>query len=337
MKQFLRLRHKLSPISRPGFIIPLSIACFMTSACGMATFDGEGDLLQLQVIHPDDTFRSSFGALLAEGTQVQMRAIIKDGEQPAKITDVSSDNKTILNVASFDENRVIFDAHTAGTSQIDLKVKNADDEVLEDVIPLVVRKVASTVVTHPCKDGVFLTNSAVEMPYSMRDDSDKRLTGYGFYPLSFEPAGPQVDQDYQFVEHIRVKTGSTPGNYSLQSKLPTSAIEIAVVDPSEVTKLTDVNYDPDADPIELQLTAGPTLAASFTIETAEKSVCGDSDHIAVSSLTPEICSGKMKALGSLYFLTVSPLKSGSCVLDVQLLDADKTVLKNQQHTVSITS
>jgi len=200
-----------------------------------------------------------------------------------------------------------------------------------------VRKVASTVVTHPCKDAVFLTNGTVDMPYSMRDETDKRLTGYGFYPLSFEPAGPQIDQDYKFVEHLRVQTGPNPGTYALQSTLPTSTLELAVVEPGQVTKFSDINYDAAADPTLLNLDAGTSPVATFVIETAEKSVCGNSEHIAVSSLTPEICTGQMKALGTLYFLTVSPLKSGSCVLDVQLLDADKTVLKNQQHTVSITS
>lgn len=337
MKQSTFLNDVFSHTRRTRFLLPLSFACFLTSACGMATFDGEADLLQLQVIHPDDTIASSIGAVLAEGTQVQMRAIIKDGKLPGKISDATSSDKTTLNIASFDQNHVVLDALKAGTSDIALKVKNADSEVLEDVIPLEVRKVASTVVTHPCKDAVFLTNGTIDMPYSMRDENDKRLTGYGFYPFSFEPTGPQIDQDYQFVAHIRTQTGSKPGSYALQSTLPTSNLELTVIEPSEVTKFTDINYDADADPTVLALDSGPSPVANFVIEASEKPVCGNSDHIAVSSLTPEICSGQMKALGTLYFLTVSPLQAGACILDVQLLDADKTVLKSQQATVSITS
>ncbi len=320
-------------------VAPLLSGILLTGACGVATFDGEADLLSLQVIHPDNPLVTSQGAVLAAGSHVRMKAITKADNKQADITAVDSDDKAIIDVVDFNANQVTFSALQAGQTTIQLSaIDAASNSVFDDVIPLEVRTVASTVINNTsCKDAVIPTQSRVVLPYSMRDANDKRLTGYGYYPVSFEPAGLTVDDKLQSVEQIRILTGDSPGDFQLVSELPTSDVTLHVVDPTEITTFSLANDQETEELSTLHIEESTSIVAALDIKAADKSVCGDSEHFNVHSLTPEVCTGHISSLGSIYFLNATPQEPGTCTLDIQLLDATGTILQSQQFSLTITS
>ncbi|MBA2663754.1 MAG: hypothetical protein H0U74_15815 [Bradymonadaceae bacterium] len=303
----------------------------MAAVCGGATAGGENDQLSLKIV--DDQFESAVtSTTLAEGTRVTMRAVsgLKDS---LTLESAKSSSPGVLEVVSFQRDLVVLSAKSAGEAVIDVVAEGPESGNLRDSVNLSVRTPASLEITDSCRDEVYLTAGTIDLPYTMRDSSGKSLAGYGFYPLNFIPAGPgpSVDANITSVGLVRFRTGDKAGNFALNSDLSVNAMSLEIVEPDQVTVF---NADSATGP-DISLASGTAPVVTFLIKTATKSICGTSDHVQVTSLTPDTCIGSMGWFLGANYLRVTPKATGSCQLEVNLLGTDDAILHSDGFALEI--
>ena len=308
-------------MSKTGWkISAIGLALVMATGCGVEL---EGEEGELTFRYLDTDFQSSsVSGALATGASIDVEVRAVGGESALSIKEAFSESSDIIDVVNVGERRFTLEAKTEGTARIRAEADGADGETLSDSVEIDSAEVARVTFDSRCTDDVFITDSGAHFVYRMYDSADNRLTGYGVYPVSVDPAeGGSVNPDLQLIDTVDISTGSEPGTYSLVSDVGEASYEFDLVDSDAITNLS---LDEDNDETEHSVSTGEEVAvAAFTMEADGKSVCGPARAaIELTTETEDVCSPSYRFLGSLHLVYIEGLAAGDCEVKMEVPGTD---------------
>lgn len=257
---------------------------------------------------------------LAVGSKIDVEVReAEGGETGLPIESAVSEDDAVLSIADLTARQFTLEARTAGESRISVTAAVGEESV-SDSVTIRSADAGAIVFSSLCEDDLFVTDSGALFGYRMNDANGRKLTGYGYYPVSVDPpdAGT-VREDHKELDRLRIDTGSEPGTYRVVSDLDESFLEFQLVSPEEISSVS-INREEDdlAGFIEVGSELGVALV---TMEADGKSVCGPARAaIELTTSTPEICEPSYRFLGALHLIFVEGLAEGECVVNLNVAD-----------------
>jgi hypothetical protein len=244
---------------------------------------------------------------IAVGAKVDIKAFdARSSSGPAlAIYDAFSDDSQTLDVVLVDESHFTveaFDESLPMGTRIHAEATDADGLPLADALPIRTAMASELEIGACDEDAVYLTETRARFTYRMRDAGGARLTGYGYYPVTIEPAeGGTVDADIRLLETLELQTGDTPGTFEITSDLDGATHSFELIDPADIDAIKHVaeeRSDEDGseaiedviEPVDELDVEDRSVVAAFYLESQGKLVCPFAEQaLHITTETPEIC------------------------------------------------
>lgn len=265
---------------------------------------------------------------LAVGSRVDVEVLEADGEEVLQLDQVYSEASDVIEVVDEQPRQFSLEAVASGRARIgaDATVR---EESLSDTVEIRAAEVAELELSDRCSDGVFLTDNRLRLGYRMRDSAGGRLTGYGHYPVTIEPAqGGTVNEDHRFLGSLEIFAGQEPGSYEVIPDVDGDALDFELIDAADIDLLEPTS---DHDDVVHEVEVGETeVIAAFGLESQGRTVCGPIDSgLEITTDTPAVCQASsdlffagVADILSLHTLAVEGLDAGQCQVTVAVPDTD---------------
>lgn len=316
--------------------LALGAALSLAVGCG-TSIDGEEGNLSFRYLGSDLVGGVSDGNLaVGARIDVEVRAAATEdqeaGESALALEEAYSESADVIDVVDQQNLQFTMEAKSAGSARITAAAR-VDDEEVSDTVEIRAAEVAGLEFRSRCgDDDVFVTDSGAVFGYRMDDVTGNKLTGYGYYPVSVEPAvGGTVRTDTTEVGVLELTTGAEAGMYELVSDVDDTRYGFQLVAPEEITA---VNLEQEGEDLSATVQAGSEVAvALFTMEADGKAVCGPArGAVEITTSSPEICEPSYRFLSSLHLVYVEGLSEGECTVSLSVgdgsLERDFTVTVN---------
>ncbi len=212
----------------------LSLA-LLSTGCESQQTGGEGNL---KFAYPNDDNVADFNKAVAVGAKLELRVTDVTGAK-VEIVEATSDNSQALAVVNKLADKFEIEAKSEGNAKLTVKVRKANGTEVSDFINMRALKAEILQLSHTCttgKDGVYLTNSTIALPYDLTRKDGQATIGYGYHPLTISPAGALTLNTVEKTQWAySYKTAALPGDVSLTSQLdPTQTWSLRLVEEAAI-------------------------------------------------------------------------------------------------------
>ena len=264
---------------------------------------------------------------LAVGARVDIEVRDAETEAVLALDQVYSEDSQVIEVVDEQARQFTLEAVSAGRARIGADA-TVHGEELSDSVEIRSAEVGEVELSDKCSDGVFLTDNRLRAGYHMRDAAGGRLTGYGHYPVSVEPAeGGTVNEEIRFLGSLEILTGSEPGTFEIVPDVDGGSLSFELIAAADVDELDLVTDHESTAPV---VNVGHSEAAVvYGLQAGGRTVCGPLDtSVEITSETPEICQaepglffGELDVL-SMHTVVVEGLEAGDCEITLSVVDTD---------------
>ena len=155
------------------------------------------------------------------------------------VKDATTDDPGVLEVVSFSGNTVVLLGTGAGQALVQVTGKNSQGETLDDEVNMQARVPEVVKIDHSCTtadEGRYLAGQEeVWLHFDLEMDNGQAVIGYGYHPVSFEPADAvTVNQTSNAQEFIGMKVSDTPQSVSVKADIGDEALTMTLVDPASI-------------------------------------------------------------------------------------------------------
>lgn len=251
----------------------------------------------LEFSYVTDDEPRNFNKPIAVGAKLELtvREAGTGANRDVTLQSVESSNPEVLKVGTLSGGKVIIEGLASGGAELTATATlESTNEMQSDAVDMMVRVPEKLKLWHTCKDlgaqtGTYLINSNVALPFEMKMEDGQSVIGYGYYPVTHEPAASLTkDEGKKSQQFIHYSTGSTLGDVLLSSDID-----------STTATMTLVNEDA-IDGAKLQITPdlkeGKTEAFYVLPTIAGEPICQASSIFTLETTTTDVC--EVNKLGS---------------------------------------
>ncbi len=268
--------------SRTVVVLLAAIVGLGTVACESRITGKEGNL-QFAYYGTGDPF--DFNKPIAVGANLDLRVYEAPGGEDVIVLEADFDPEGVLGVEEIEGNTIVLVGEGHGRSEIRVEAELLDGEVVEDFVDMRARVASRLDLGHYCTDedrAMYLLEQEIWLPFSLYDDNDEQLIGYGYRPVEFEPAGMAVlQEDNKYQARFHIDTGQDAGTVQISSTIDGTELELELVDADDI------------DGMEVKVGADPRVNHTTTIhfqpQVDGQRVCQPILNFQVENLTPDNC------------------------------------------------
>ena len=299
-------------------VVILALIAALAMACDVEA-EGEEGNFTFRYVQSEATTASD----IAVGATLTLEVIDAEANESVTVDEAYAEAPDVFEVGAPDGSRFSVQALQAGTSRI-----TAESGELSDSFELRAAEATALTLESVCSSEQYFTDGRAMVRFRMEDDAQNRLTGYGYYPVAFEPeGGGEIDESYQRLDFLRFSTGSDAGEYELTTELAGESLAFSLVDIADVDEL-DTTFEEDTTVTTIDVDEVRTIAP-FSLKVGDDEICGDpQDNLVITSQTPEICEARygrefenVATLLDLHLVEVEGVDSGLCEISIEVPDA----------------
>ncbi|MBM65027.1 MAG: hypothetical protein CMH55_02185 [Myxococcales bacterium] len=259
----------------------------MTGVAGCeSSIAGNEGQLRFAYDSDDDVF--NFNKPIAVGAALDLRVADFADQLDAVVVAASTKDTDVLEVLEFSGNTVTLIGTGKGSTLVKVSANDHRGIELDDSVNMMARQVEVLRMNHTCTDDVeghYLAGQRIVVPFELELNSGNPLIGYGFYPVTDEPAGRiSIDRSRNQQEFMTIDTGSRTGTVSLLSDVDATRLDVTVVRESDIDGATLPFGAPSS------IRAG-TSAFLWVLPTANvRPICQAITRKSAESLTPDVCT-----------------------------------------------
>lgn len=226
-----------------------------------------------------------FNKPIAVGANLDLRVTEAPDGADVTVLEVDFDPEGVLGATEIYGNTIVVEGLDHGRTEIRAEAELLDGEIVEDFIDMRARVATRLEVDHYCtqdRSALYLTEQEIWLPFSVYDDNDERLIGYGYRPVDFSPPGQvTLHTDNKNQRQLRIDTGLTPGFVEIQSTIDETSLGLELVPQTVI------------DGLDAEVGAEPRVNHTTTIHfqplVQGERVCQPNLPFEIENLTPEIC------------------------------------------------
>lgn len=235
-----------------------------------------------------------------------------------------------LAVADFSGDRVVIEAKAEGSSEIQVEAKvSRTGDVVTDAVDMMARVPTKHILRHTCAEstatGLYMVGQEIWIPFEFKLDNGTDVIGYGYYPVTHEPASAlTMKTGTKDQQYIRYTASATPGDVTIASTIQTSST-------LKLTLLTEADIDGSKLIVDVPIESGKTGAAYVLPTRGGTTICQAVADLTVTTVSTETCEvnriGDDSELADLINAAANPdrrsgalsvrgIKEGECSFDV---------------------
>ncbi|MFT4979811.1 MAG: hypothetical protein ACI8S6_005723 [Myxococcota bacterium] len=266
--------------------VGLSMALF-SIACQSSLTGNEGNF---QFSYDADDRVTDFNKPIAVGASLDLEVRDVGAQQPVNLTEASTDDPGVIEVASFNDHELTVTATGEGFARLQVAGTTADGEDLTDSVNLMASVPEVHLLWHTCDPtgqgaAGYLTGQRVWLPFELEMSNGQPVIGYGYYPVAFDGAPVlTVNSADSTQQHMAADIGDTPGELTMTSDVDGSSLSMLIAEPGQI--------DGVAEPIAFVLEDIDVgdVNSFYTLPTVGDIVlCQAEVTKTVQSDTPDIC------------------------------------------------
>jgi hypothetical protein len=259
---------------------------------------------------------------IAPGAKLEVVAFANGTENELVITKATSSRRSVLEVDSIGDRRVVLKGLAPGVAEIELTARDGAGNVLTDKMFFHVAKPTIHALEHACTDGpeaAYVRGEDIDIFHGLATSDHRPVIGHSYAPLRVEPAGAlELVAQPQGSPLYRFKAPAANARVSLRSTIDDGVLSLRVVDRSELRDATLHHGE--------RLFEGGSEYVVARVSLGETPLCSQSALTKARSLTPTICSVSAKLddepdagdSNREQLALVTGLKFGVCELEVTL-------------------
>lgn len=211
-----------------------AIALALTG-CRSKITGNEGNL-EFSYVADDDV--RNFNKPIAVGAKLNLKVAEAGTSRQVQLSSASSSADTVLKVESFQTDTMVLLGTGAGSATISVQAKVPDGSTKPDSVAMLSRVPEVLKIWHTCSSAStakYLVNQDVWVPFDMEMKNGLAVIGYGYHPVSFNPAaGLTLNVTTLDQQFLRVKTATTRQTVKVSSTIDTSSIDMQLVEEGDI-------------------------------------------------------------------------------------------------------
>ncbi|MCO4761338.1 MAG: hypothetical protein KC502_07530 [Myxococcales bacterium] len=275
--------------SRQLAIAPVAAALMiglLATGCISKVTGNEGNLT---FQYPADDQLLDFNKAIAVGAKLDLVVREVGSSKLVELTGATSSDDKALTVESFQGNKLILKGTGNGTATIEVTAKQADGTTVTDSVNMRARTAEVLKMRHYCTSdtiGHYLASQDVLIPFDLELKDGQPVIGYGFAPVSLEPAdGVTFDQTTKAQVHFHVRTSDKPQTVTLSSTIDSTKLKMQIHTQADIDgAMMDSTSD--------QALVGLTRFALVRPTIGKIPVCQANAEFTAESTTEDVCTIK---------------------------------------------
>lgn len=296
-----------------------ALSLLVASGCDITVEGEEGALFFQYDVEGFHTFRQD----VAVGTRAAVQVFSdEEATEPAAVDAVTFDPEGILSLDGTADNAFTVQALSAGATTLTVSSGAASDRVemeAADVAAVELREPNPFTLNEGAV--AFLQGGTARIPFTLMDDGEDHLVGYGLDGFTATPEGAAAFESAPDVNFLHV-TFAQAGAVSLGHPLG-EPFEVTVVPTADVASLAWNAFGADDQDLEPGKVALLMLVAEAADGTTH--LYGTEGAVAVDASPSAVCSIAHSALWGDSSYEVVPLGSGTCTVEATLGELSATV------------
>ncbi|MBH25909.1 MAG: hypothetical protein CMH57_15995 [Myxococcales bacterium] len=321
----------------------LTTALLAWTGCNSQLTGNEGNLT-FQYAADDDV--NNFNKPVAVGAKLDVKVLEVGNNRSATLTAASTSDPNVLDVASFAGDTMVLEGKGAGNTLVEVAATTSGGTAVTDSVNMSAAVPDVLKLRHTCTEGdraLYLVGQELAfIGFDMERSNGQPVIGYGYYPVSAEPAegATVITEGHKDQIFIRLSLSDTKGDVTLKSDIDTATLSMGLVQEGDIDGI-DINENSPAFQIlvgnvnypHFWPTVGGTricqgaLGSSLTAETSTPDIC---DVRAVGDDQPE--SGYV---GESQFVRIEGKAFGTCEFTVTFAGANGGQGLTESFTASI--
>lgn len=259
----------------------------LTSVACTSTITGEEGNLKFSYYSSDDA--GNFNKPLAIGAKVEVR--VEDAgsneNDDTVVEETSSSDEAIIKVSKGGGDTIILEGVGEGSAEISVDAAVARTSTTEsDRFTMRTAVPESLTLSNLCDSGsdqfYLVSEKEIFLGYDMKLNDGQEVIGYGYYPLTVEPAGgATIKQDSKTYDFLVIETGSTAGQVTLTSDVSDESWTLNLVEPAAIDGAALLFNEP------VDVGESETFRVEPTVQGS--TICQASAVVELEVLTPDVC------------------------------------------------
>jgi hypothetical protein len=304
-------------------LIALTVVGVSSLAC-TSTQTGKAGELEFTYVTDDDV--RDFNKAIAVGARLDLE-VRESGNQPyaerqVTLNEATSSDEGVFEIVNVSGDRFTIEGVGVGTAELRVDATTVDSgEGLIDAVDMRTAVPEVLKLQHSCGDnpagrvGKYLVDQVVLIPFEMELSDGQPVIGYGYYPVTHEPAAAlEPVPDTKAQAFIHYTTAETPQQVTLTSDIDSATLTLDLVDPGDIDGAT--------------LTVSPTLREGrtelfYVLPTVGADpVCQANTPVAFEVTTPDVCSVReasapvTEEARQYGWFSITGIAEGQCLINV---------------------
>lgn len=280
--------HTSTPRRPLSWTLGATAALLLIASLGcVSTTTGKEGNLQFSYF-TDDNVRD-FNKAIAVGARLELK-VQEAGTGDARdvVIQKAETEGDALAVADFSGDRVIIEAKAEGSAEIQVEAKvSRTGDVVTDAVDMMARVPDQHILKHTCAEasatGLYMVGQEIWVPFEFKLDNGNDVIGYGYYPVTHEPAAAlTMKTGTKDQQYIRYTAGMTPGAVTITSTLQSSAT-------LKLELITEGDIDGSKLVVDVPIESGKTGVAYVLPTRGGTTICQAVADITVSTVSTETC------------------------------------------------
>ncbi len=222
---------------------------------------------------------------IAPGAKLDVVAFANGSSERLTITAATSSRPDVVEIDAVRDKVVVLRAREQGLAEIEITAQDAGGATRVDKMFFHVAKPAKHGLEHGCTaadEAAYVRGEEVTLFHGMKTDDGRNVVGYGYAPLTIEPAGilELVDQPQSFP--LYAYKAKRAGSVSVRSTIDGEALTVRIVEPGEPSKAS-LDYSD-------RMLEGHDAWVVAHVRLEDVELCSQNALTKARSLTPEICT-----------------------------------------------